>query len=272
MMYDKCALVIPSTVHVSAPYTFLTDPLEREKQYLDSISFFIRETPLLKIIVCDNSGFQYPASLQDFARLHNKQLELLSFQGNKELVTNYGKGYGEGEIMQFVLSNSSLIKTAEGFLKVTGRLKLLNAEKVLRKCGERENYFMPVSLLRPRFMVPAAARHCVDTRVYYTTRVFFTNVLINAYRDVRDKDVFFLEHAYHRAIAASGIKVKCFPVAPEISGMSGSNGFMMKERGPVRKMLIRIAAGLGYIRPLCIMLVAIRIMSICHLAPNSNYL
>jgi hypothetical protein len=37
-------------------------------------------------------------------------------------------------------------------------------------------------------------------------------------------------------------------VAPEISGMSGSNGFMMKERGPVRKMFIRIAAAMGYIR------------------------
>jgi hypothetical protein len=250
MMYDKCALVIPSTVHVSAPYTFLTDPLEREKQYLDSISFFIRETPLLKIIVCDNSGFQYPASLYELARAHTKEIELLSFQGNKELVTNYGKGYGEGEIMQFVLSNSSLIKTADGFLKVTGRLKLLNAEKLLKKCNEQENYFMPVSLLRPRFMVPAAARHCVDTRVYYTTREFFSNVLLNAHLEVRDKNTFFLEHAYYRAIAASGIKVKCFPVAPEISGMSGSNGFMMKERGAVKKMFIRMAAALGYIRPI----------------------
>ncbi|HET6995226.1 MAG TPA: hypothetical protein VFI06_09615 [Chitinophagaceae bacterium] len=250
MNYEKCALIIPSTVYVSAPYTFLTDSQERQRQYAEAISFFIRETPLVKIIVCDNSGFKYPVSLQHLAVIHKKELELLSFRGNSELVAEYGKGYGEGEIMQFVLSNSSLIRTVEGFLKVTGRLKLLNTEKLLRKCDNRENYFMPVSLLRPRFMMPAAARHCVDTRVYYTTREFFTNVLLNAYREVRDKNTFFLEHAYHRAIAASGIKVKCFPVAPEISGMSGSNGFMMKKRGMVKKMLIRIASGMGYIRPI----------------------
>jgi hypothetical protein len=250
MKYDKCVLIIPSTVHVSAPYTFLTDPAERERQYLESISFFISETPLEKIIVCDNSDFLYPISLRKLARYHKKEIEVLSFQGKKELIANYGKGYGEGEIMQFVLSNSSLIKTAEGFLKVTGRLKLLNTEKLLQKCDHRENYFMPISLLRPRFMVPAAARHCVDTRVYYATREFFTRVLLNAHLEVRDKNVFFLEHAYHKAIAAFGMKVKCFPVAPEISGMSGSNGFMIRERGPVRKMFIRMALGMGYIRPI----------------------
>ena len=249
MIYDKCALVIPSSVYVSAPNTSLADAEERERQYMDSILFFIAETPLTRIIVCDNSGFRYPESLYNLAQSHNKEIELLSFQGNNELVADYGKGYGEGEIMQFVLSNSSLIGKVDGFLKVTGRLKLVNTGQLLRNCNHWDNYFMPISLLRPRFMVPKAARCCVDTRVYYTTRIFFTDVLLNAYKEVRDNNTFFLEHAYHKAIAESTINVKCFPVAPEITGMSGSNGWVFKERSRLKKMLIAVVSFLGYIRP-----------------------
>jgi len=250
MIIDKCALVITSSVYVSAPFTVLVDPEEREKQYHDSISFFIKESPLTKIIICDNSGYHYPESFYDLAGSHNKEIELLSFQGNVELIANLGKGYGEGEIMQFVLSNSKLIRQVEGFLKVTGRLKLVNVTELLRKCNHWENYFIPVSLLRPRFMVPKAARSCVDIRVYYTTNVFFREVLLNAYTEVRERNTFFLEHAYHRAMEISSIKVKCFSTAPEITGMSGSNGWMFKERGLLKKMLIRFVSFWGYIKPI----------------------
>ena len=247
---DKCALVITSSVHVSAPHTVLVDPEEREKQYNESISYFIRESPLTKIVVCDNSGYHYSESLHDLARAHNKEIELLSFQGNNELVANYGKGYGEGEIMQFVLSNSILVRGVEGFLKVTGRLKIINITGLLHRCNHWENYFMPISLLRPRFMVPKAARSCVEVRVYYTTKTFFREVLFNAHKQIRDKNTFFLEHAYHKAIEMSFVKVKCFSVPPEIIGMSGSNGWMFKERSLLKKMLIKFVSFLGYIKPI----------------------
>jgi hypothetical protein len=250
MIIDKCALVITSSVYVSAPYTVLVDPEERKKQYYDSISFFIRESPLTKIIVCDNSGYRYSESLYVLARSRNKEIELLSFQGNTELVANYGKGYGEGEIMQFVLLNSILIRQVEGFLKVTGRLKLINVAELLHRCNHRENYFMPISLIRPRFMVPKAARCCVEVRVYYTTKTFFREVLFNAHKEVRDKNTFFMEHAYHKAMAMSSTKVKCFSVPPEIIGMSGSNGWMFKERSFLKKMLIKFVSFLGYIKPI----------------------
>src|SRR6266702_3050016 len=98
MILDKCALIIPSSVHVSARYTTLLDPGQREAQYLDSLSWFIRESPLTKIIVCDNSGYHYPKSFYELADSHHKKIELLSFNGNSMLVQEYGKGYGEGEI------------------------------------------------------------------------------------------------------------------------------------------------------------------------------
>jgi hypothetical protein len=252
MLASKCALVIPSSVYVSAGYTRLRDHGQRLEQYVEAIGWYIRETKLEKIIVCDNSGFQYPGALVDIAAAHGKQLELLSFTGDSALVAEYGKGYGEGQIMEFVLANSRLIKEVEGFLKVTGRLKVVNIDRVLPDLDSSQNYFLPISLLRPRFLVAPAARVCVEVRVYYTTRAFFLEVLLTAYKAVRDDETFFLEQAYYRAITSSPrsvARVKVFPRVPEITGMSGSNGWIFKERSWPKKMLIRLVAKLGYIRP-----------------------
>jgi hypothetical protein len=250
MQWDKCALVITSSVHVNARYTALSDPGERERQYVDALSFHIRETPIQKIIVCDNSGYVYPEWTLELAAAHHKRLELLSFTGDKAAMAKYGKGYGEGEIMEYVLANSRLMTEAEGFLKVTGRLKLINMERTLRRADHRNNYFMPVSLIRPRWLVPVAARPCVEVRVYYVTKEFFGSVLLDAYRKVSDDKTYFLEHAYHDAMAASPARLQCFPIAPEITGISGSNGWSFKERPFWKKFLIRCISHLGYITPI----------------------
>jgi len=250
MQWDKCALVITSSVYVNTRYTALLDAGERERQYFDSLEFYIRETPFQRIIVCDNSGYAYPQSMLRLAAEYHKQLELLSFTGDKTAMQRHGKGYGEGEIMQFVLAHSRLLEQVEGFLKVTGRLKLINTEKLLRKASHWQNYFMPVSLIRPRWLVPPAARPCVEIRVYYTTKDVFKNVLLDAYKKVSDDTTYFLEHAYHDALAASAVKLQCFPLAPEITGTSGSNGWTFRERPFWKKLLIRCILQVGYITPL----------------------
>ena len=242
-------MVLTSSVHVSAFYTSLTDPGERAGQYMDSITFFIKETPFTNIIVCDNSGYRYPESLHALAESYHKKIELLCFTGHQEMVALYGKGYGEGEIMEFVWKNSALIPQVEGFWKVTGRLKVINIARLLRESHHEQNYFMPVSLLRPRWLVPKAARPCVDLRVYYTTTAFFRDSLMTAYHKVREREVYFLEHAWHDAMAASAVRVKCFSTAPEFIGVSGSNGWMFKERSWWKKKLVKLVSFLGYIRP-----------------------
>ena len=250
MQWDKCALILTSSVFVNTRHTALRDVGERERQYLDALLFFIRETPFRRIIVCDNSGYTYPVSLLQLAAEHEKQLELLAFTGNREAMQRYGKGHGEGEIMAYTLAHSRLLKAVEGFLKVTGRLKVINTEKLLEKADHRQTYFMPVSLIRPRWLVPAAARPCVEVRVYYTPTAVFRRVLLDAYRGVSDDKTYFLEHAYHDALAASSVSVRCFPAAPEITGVSGSNGWSFMERPGWKKWLIRAISHLGYITPL----------------------
>lgn len=247
---DNRALVLPSSVYVNAPNTILTNPEERERQYLDAILFYLRESPLQKIIVCDNSGYSYPDYLYKLALGHRKEIELLSFTGNYELIKEQGKGYGEGEIMEYIMANSVLIRQVHGFLKVTGRLKVVNMRRLLNSCKTLENYFMPVSWIRPRILVPRAARDCLEVRVYYSTVQFFREVLLKAYTGVSDEKIFFLEHAYHKAIATSPFTVKCFPVPPEITGISGSNGWTFRERNILQKALAMLGYRMGYVKPI----------------------
>jgi hypothetical protein len=238
MTTEKCILVLPSSVYVSARRTVLTDPREREKQYLDAIGFFIRESPVGKIVVGDNSGYRYRDSLIDLARSYGKELELHCFQGDKGMVAKCGKGYGEGEIMEYLFSNSRLLRQATGFLKVTGRLRLTNIDKMLPSIDEEENYFMPVYL--DRWLAPRNARQCVELRTYYATTAFFGRVLLHAYKDTMDDAVYFLEHAYYAAIAKSGARTRHFKVLPEIVGMSGSNGWSFRERNALQKLMTRL--------------------------------
>jgi hypothetical protein len=260
MQWDKCALVVTSSVYVNTRHTALRDAGERERQYIDALTFFIRETPFSRIIVCDNSGYTYPLALTQLAASLGKRLEVLGFNGDKEAMGRCGKGYGEGEIMAYTLAHSRLLAETEGFLKVTGRLKVVNTEKLLWKADHRQTYFMPVSLIRPRWLVPAAARPCVEIRVYYIPTAVFRDVLCEAYRTVSDDKTYFLEHAYHDALAASSVTVRCFPAAPEITGISGSNGWSFVERPAWKKWLIRMISHLGYITPLY-----------KHAAPKSSY-
>lgn len=250
MQWDKCALVITSSVYVNTRHTVLRDVSERERQYIDALTFFIRETPFRWIVVCDNSGYVYAETLAQLAAEHQKRLEVLGFVGDREAMERYGKGYGEGEIMAYALAHSRVLAEVDGFLKVTGRLKVINTEKVLEKADYLQTYFMPVSLIRPRWLVPAAARPCVEVRVYYIPTALFSRVLHEAYRTVSDDKTYFLEHAYHDALVASSASVRCFPVAPEITGVSGSNGWRFVERPGWKKWLIRVIFHLGYIRPL----------------------
>lgn len=85
---------------------------ERLSQYAESLKFFIESKAFNKIIFCENSnyGTEGLAALEEMARDNGVRLEILSFQGNVQQVERHGKGYGEGEIMEYVFDHSELVR------------------------------------------------------------------------------------------------------------------------------------------------------------------
>jgi hypothetical protein len=246
-MGKDAALIITSSVFVTAGFTVLIDPDIRREQYMSSIEFFIKESVFRKIIVCDNSQFVYPASLQELAKMHQKEIELLSFKGDSELTRLRGKGYGEGEIMNYIFNNSNLLRSVDAFFKVTGRMTVKNVNAIIRFVKNKPCYFMSIPL-RPRFMKPDVQKYCVDTRFYYAKKAFFSEVLINAYNKVNDAAAHYLEHAYYDSIKQSSITPGNFIPVPEIIGVAASQGTVCKERSLIKKLVVNIMVLLRVVR------------------------
>ena len=121
----------------------VTDTEERLKQYTDALEFLIREKAFSKIVFCDNSAYavEQLQFLEDLAAGNGIRLELLSFQGDSAQCVRHGKGYGEGEILEYVFSNSDLLRNESFFVKMTGRLKVVNIRGICRRLKTDKIYF-----------------------------------------------------------------------------------------------------------------------------------
>lgn len=215
-------LIITSTVNVNSGLTVLVDPKIRLKQYIDSIVFYLNSSKIDKIIVCDNSGFDYSGikKIVELSAISNKKIEFLNFYGTVSKIQESGKGYGEGEIISFVFKNSEIF-TQQGdkaFLKVTGRLKIINIDEILNHLKPNVNYFNAVNLN------PFVNLKKVDTRFYQCTKDTFKCFFEDSYKNVNDKKGFFLEHVYYSNLFENNIEFKNFKILPRFSGISGSTG------------------------------------------------
>jgi hypothetical protein len=240
-------LIITSTVNVNSSLTVLVDPEIRLQQYISSILFYIKVKNLKSIIVCDNSGYDYSKTnaLKTLAEKYSKKIEFLSFTSDHVNTMKYGKGYGEGEIMEFVVKNSQLYKNGENsFFKVTGRIIIPNIEKVIRFTPPRKNCFQRTVFNSLK------TEDKIDTRFYYIKKVEFEKYLIRSYKNVNDNEGFYLEHAYFKSIIKDKIKYSLFYILPFIKGVSGSTGvdYEIPKRSFVIRWLVNIMLNVARVK------------------------
>lgn len=192
---------------------------ERLKQYVDALGFLIEEAAFTKIVFCENSGFDMGQlkSLEELASSKHVALELLSFCGNTELCCKYGKGFGEGEIMKYVFENSRLIQDEAFYVKITGRLKIVNIKDICKRLKPDRCYFnIPNRTIREYY----------DTKLYAMPTHLFRNYFADSYVQVRDDEGKYLEVVYTDILLKGGIKVQNFPRFPRVVGISGSSGLV----------------------------------------------
>lgn len=195
----------------------LRDENERFRQYEESIRFLLDSGAFSEMIFCENSnyGTERLSYLADMAIGKNVELEMLSFPGNIEKACIHGKGYGEGEIMEYVFSHSRLIQTEPYFIKMTGRLKVDNIGKIVKRLSQGKTYFNIPNRTR---------RDIYDTRMYGMPCEQFKKLFLEAYHQVMDEQGVFLESIYTQTIRDNKIKVTNFPGYPRFVGVSGSGG------------------------------------------------
>ncbi|MBU9020391.1 hypothetical protein KTG24_21680 [Bacteroides fragilis] len=198
------------------PNLILSDPQIRCKETIKGLIFFIKSGTFDKIVLCDNSGFTFNNDeLTALATNYNVSLEILTFVGDSSKVKERGKGYGEGEIMKYILENSYLLKTEDFFFKITGKLFVVNIEDIVKRINKRKNYFNITTL---------KWFGAIDTRFYGVNKQVFIDVLLCEYLKVNDKEMMWYEICFRDALKKASISFNSFPIYPIIYGLSGTQG------------------------------------------------
>jgi hypothetical protein len=196
--------------------TILTNTQNRLEQYIHSILYAIENySSVDKIVFCDNTNYLLKCNhIFQIAQSKNKQLEILAFAGNTELLKEKGKGYGEGEIISYCLNNSELLKECNMFIKLTGRLCIDNFDKLF-DVTSNQNIFMLDNVVHKKKIQ-------VSTVLYKVNVEFYKQYLSKCYLEVCDTKGYYLEHAFGNVLTNK--KVLSFCCLPHVIGVAGSSG------------------------------------------------
>jgi hypothetical protein len=212
-------ILITSSVKVSAPYTLLRNEEERIKLTLEALKKWIEIAPTHKIIICDGSNYNFTNDCKK--KIPKNNIEFLYFENNTSLVREYGKGYGEGEIVKFALENSLFLRHEDFFIKCSARIWVENFRKIL--ISWNGIFECDLGLKRNKLRVPIIPYY-VDTKFYIVNKSFYLKHFLNNYKNVRDKEWNFLEHEFFKSLLNLGDKVGPYLISqkPTILGVSGT--------------------------------------------------
>lgn len=193
-------------------FVAIKDKSIREEQYYYAIQFYLEKG--FKVVFVDNSNTISDRIIEKFSE--NKNFEYLTFLSEK---SDLGKGHGEKEIIDFALNNSKTLRQSDFFVKVTGRLKVLNICEILEKIEWRDN--VTYGNLSRLFSWS-------DTRLMLLSKQYYLKYLspcLDKY--LEESNGVFFENVSARSIhlfLSEGGRFRFYPTYPIISGFNGSNG------------------------------------------------
>lgn len=225
MKLREITLLITSAAQPSAPYTALSDTKMRVVYTLDSIRVWRDAFPELKIVLCDGSGYDFNSDIERVIHSKLTNFEVLSFRNSVEMVSRRGKGYGEGEIVNFALKNSSFLRNSSHFAKCTGKLWVEN----FSECLAQYNGALSIEkFYRGRYSFQYT--EC-DTRFYIVDKELYERTFASCGELVNDPEGYYLETAFSDAIKGNKISYSDFKCKPLIFGFSGTSGLKCHPGG-----------------------------------------
>ena len=214
-------VLITSAINVSASHTVLIDVEDRLRLTLQSIEHW-RSMPMVSyVVVCDGSGFDLrPYICTTGSDLSECDCEVISFTNNKEKVRSKGKGYGEGEIVNYALRHSQVLQGVRVFAKCTGKLWVENFSECLKNFNQVAAFDF-CGNIKPKY---------IDTRFYIVDKEFYMTDLAELHHKVDDDNGFYLEHAFRDGLKKLKLSDYAMYPTPRVNGVSGSMGTTYKRR------------------------------------------
>ena len=201
----------------NTPNLVIKNHEDRNRQYIDSVLYLLQNTSIENVILCDGSDYfckQAYMDVSEIATLHKKKFEWLHFQQDTQKILQKGKGYGEGEIIEYAITHSNLLKKKNAFIKLTGRLKVKNIDRLTEAACTKNNYF-----ICDRYLWRG-----IDTRLYFCQKDFYCKYLLSLYKNVNDNiRGLRLEELFYKELVGKHC-FKSFIGYPNFSGICGGNG------------------------------------------------
>ena len=236
------------------PQVALRDTQERTIKHMEGLIAWLRDPAIHRIVFAKNCAARIrPEVLIEVAKAHDKELEFVQTTSSPR-TSLQGKGYGEGDLIRQVLEQSELMRSADEFLKITGKLYtpqvlelfsgenagsfLLKTEASAAALSWRRQFLGPLyqserrcsllSFLRSTLRVPwglvaAPVTGWIDTRVYRVRRSYYQANLLNSYRRVHDSLGYTLSAVFHDDLREQSV-LTLIRETPVILGTSGTLG------------------------------------------------
>ncbi|MDO9558566.1 MAG: hypothetical protein Q7I89_02655 [Syntrophales bacterium] len=201
------------------------DPLVRKKQYIETLTWMAKaRTDIDKVIFCENSY----SSLIDFEHLYslfeknNRSIEMYSVP-MPEIKLFFGKGWGEGLMILWAVENVLNTNRANGFIKITGRYRILNLKRVVTIIRRGLSKNPHLKFIGHSFTIQQ--RLHIRSDFFWCDREFYLKYLSDVYKDVNDDQGNYLEHALAKRLwqlsKQHDIAILTIPLL--IQGISGWN-------------------------------------------------
>jgi hypothetical protein len=217
-MKNKLPLLITTCIEVSASGVKLADPAERLALTLEAIAKWLTEPAIQSLVITDGSDYDFSEQVQELNRGPAKDVEFLRFRNDLARVKAQGKGFGEGEIVRYALTNSRILQASEYFAKCTGKLYVQN----YAKCLDAFDNDFQCAVNGKREI------ESLDLRLYFASRRFWLANLGNAHERVNDPARYFLEHSYLDRFREIGHRGLTLAVPPIVVGRSGSDNIQYR--------------------------------------------
>ncbi len=227
----RIPVLLTSSVIAHDTGVTLKDTEERIRLALESVREWLKLDPALPIVLCDGSNHDFSAAASE--QFPGATIECLPFENKQELVRQYGRGYGEGEIVRYALNHSRLIAEAGCFAKCTSKLWVANFKECAATWNGRlllKGVFLHVfSPLRPTEF------SYIDTRFYIASCDLYHQYFEHAHLQIRKDEGHGLEECFRDVFLANRLGQVLLPIPPVICGVGGGTGTYY--RNPLKRRL-----------------------------------
>ena len=196
-------ILLTATVNPNGmSFTALQDRTAREKQYKESLFFYLENTDN-KIVFCENSGTDLSSGYRKY--IAEGRIEFLTFNGN-DYDKKLGKGYGEAKIILYAISNSVFIKNIK-ICDILNR-RILNLNNII--------------------MCDFMGDSSIYTMIFVSPLKWIRNVNYHL-NEINDTKGVTFEQIMYKILLNTDCIVLPFSPSPIIRGVNGSSGLRYEQ-------------------------------------------